>query len=69
MRKEINLFLTTILLLFSICENCFSITRYVTSNLNLRYEANTHSYIIIIMTKNTHMIMKIFIIQYRVKTF
>ena len=53
MRKEINLFLTTILLLFSICENCFSITRYVTSNLNLRYEANTHSYIITVIPKGT----------------
>lgn len=46
-------FFTALLLLFSICENCFSITRYVTSNLNLRYEANTHSYIITVIPKGT----------------
>lgn len=53
MRKEINLFVTTILLFFSFCGNCFGFTRYVTNNLNLRYEANTQSRIITVIPKGT----------------
>lgn len=46
-------FITAILLLFSVCETCFCFTRYVTSNLNLRNEANTRSRVITVIPKGT----------------
>lgn len=46
-------FITALLLLFSVCESCFCFTKYVTSNLNLRYEANTRSRIITVIPKGT----------------
>ena len=46
-----TLFLIFILYLF--CANTSAFTKYVTNNLNLRYEANTHSYILTIIPKGT----------------
>lgn len=46
-------FITAILLLFSVCETCFCFTKYVTSNLNLRNEANTQSRVITVIPKGT----------------
>ena len=46
-------FITAILLLFSVCETCFCFTKYVTSNLNLRNEANTRSRVITVIPKGT----------------
>lgn len=46
-----TLFLIFILCLF--CANTSAFTKYVTNNLNLRYEANTHSYILTIIPKGT----------------
>lgn len=42
-----------IALLLSFCTNSFGFTKYVTNNLNLRYEANTHSYVLTVIPKGT----------------
>ncbi|MBD9229521.1 MAG: SH3 domain-containing protein, partial [Prevotella sp.] len=42
-----------IALLLSFCTNSFGFTKYVTNNLNLRYEANTHSYILTVIPRGT----------------
>ena len=42
-----------IALLLSFCTNSFGFTKYVTNNLNLRYEANAHSYVLIVIPKGT----------------
>lgn len=49
--RKIALFITFILCLF--CTNTSAFTKYVTNNLNLRYEANTHSYILAVIPKGT----------------
>lgn len=46
-----TLFLIFILCLF--CANNSAFTKYVTNNLNLRYEANTHSYILTVIPRGT----------------
>ena len=46
-----TLFLIFILCLF--CANNSAYTKYVTNNLNLRYEANTHSYILTVIPRGT----------------
>lgn len=50
MRKR-TLFLIFILCLFY--ANTSALTKYVTNNLNLRYEANTHSYILTVIPRGT----------------
>lgn len=50
MRKR-TLFLIFILCLFYV--NTSALTKYVTNNLNLRYEANTHSYILTVIPRGT----------------
>lgn len=46
--------LLTILTLCLLCNvDCSAFTKYVTNNLNLRYEANTHSYILTVIPKGT----------------
>lgn len=50
MRKR-TLFLIFILCLF--CANTSAFTKYVTNNLNLRYEANAHSYILTVIPRGT----------------
>jgi uncharacterized protein YgiM (DUF1202 family) len=42
-----------IALLLSFCTNSFGFTKYVTNNLNLRYEANAHSYVLTVIPKGT----------------
>lgn len=42
-----------IALLLSFCTNSFGFTKYVTNNLNLRYEANTHSHVLTVIPKGT----------------
>lgn len=42
-----------ILILLSSVVDCSAFTRYVTNNLNLRYEANAHSYILTVIPKGT----------------
>ena len=42
-----------IALLLSFCTNSFGFTKYVTNNLNLRYVANTHSYVLTVIPKGT----------------
>ena len=42
-----------IALLVSFSTDCTAFTRYVTNNLNLRYEANAHSYILTVIPKGT----------------
>lgn len=42
-----------IALLLSFSTDCTAFTRYVTNNLNLRYEANAHSYILTVIPKGT----------------
>lgn len=42
-----------IALLLSFCTNSFGFTKYVTNNLNLRYEANMHSYVLTVIPKGT----------------
>ena len=50
MRKS-TLFIILTICLF--CANSFALTKYVTNNLNLRYEANTHSYILTVIPRGT----------------
>ena len=50
MRKR-TLFLIFILCLFY--ANTSALTKYVTNNLNLRYEANIHSYILTVIPRGT----------------
>lgn len=42
-----------IALLLSFCANSFGFTKCVTNNLNLRYEANAHSYVLTVIPKGT----------------
>lgn len=42
-----------IALLLSFCTSSFGFTKYVTNNLNLRYEANAHSYVLTVIPKGT----------------
>lgn len=42
-----------IALLLSFCVNSFGFTKYVTHNLNLRYEPNAHSYVLTVIPKGT----------------
>ena len=46
----------TLFLIFTLCLFCANnsaYTKYVTNNLNLRYEANTHSYILTVIPRGT----------------
>lgn len=46
--------LLIILTLCSLCGvDCSAFTKYVTNNLNLRYEANAHSYILTVIPRGT----------------
>ena len=42
-----------IALLLSFCVDSFGFTKYVTHNLNLRYEPNAHSYVLTVIPKGT----------------
>lgn len=42
-----------IVLLLSVCVDSFGFTKYVTHNLNLRYEPNAHSYVLTVIPKGT----------------
>lgn len=42
-----------VVLLFSFNIYCSAVTKYVTNNLNLRYEANAHSYILTVIPRGT----------------
>lgn len=48
-----NFLYYVIALLLSFCTNSFGFTKYVTNNLNLRYEANAHSYVLTVIPKGT----------------
>ena len=47
----------TLLIILTLCflcgVDCSAFTKYVTNNLNLRYEANTHSYVLTVIPKGT----------------
>lgn len=46
----------TLFLIFILClfyAHTSALTKYVTNNLNLRYEANTHSYILTVIPRGT----------------
>ena len=50
MKKNLLIILT----LCSLCGvDCSAFTKYVTNNLNLRYEANAHSYVLTVIPKGT----------------
>ena len=51
MNKNFLYFVIALLLAF--CTNSFGFTKYVTNNLNLRYEANAHSYVLTVIPKGT----------------
>jgi len=48
-----SFFYYVVALLLSFCTNSFGLTKYVTNNLNLRYEANAHSYVLTVIPKGT----------------
>ena len=48
-----NFLYYVVALLLSFCTNSFGFTKYVTNNLNLRFEANAHSYVLTIIPKGT----------------
>ena len=47
----------TLLIILTLCSlcgvDCSAFTKYVTNNLNLRYEANAHSYILTVIPRGT----------------